>query len=126
MLRDASGTRVKGSEILIRKAIAAYIEENEFENTVHMQNFNKERVDNVYLENLMNVFSERDIYFLDKLLNSLENQCGYLIGEQYYTNLLIYLLIAIERISKGCKIDTLLEKLPEETCFEFHTGLQDR
>lgn len=119
LLRDASGTRVKGSEILIRKAIAAYIEENEFENTVHMQNFNKERVDNVYLENLMNVFSERDIYFLDKLLNSLENQCGYLIGEQYYTNLLIYLLIAIERISKGCKIDTLLEKLPEETCFEF-------
>ena len=119
LLRDASGTRVKGSEILIRKAIAVYIEENEFENTVHMQNFNKERVDNVYLENLMNVFSERDIYFLDKLLNSLENQCGYLIGEQYYTNLLIYLLIAIERISKGCKIDTLLEKLPEETCFEF-------
>ena len=86
MLRDASGTRVKGSEILIRKAIAAYIEENEFENTVHMQNFNKERVDNVYLVNLYNTVLQLNIHigFPENSTAYPKNKCLFRKGHLFF------------------------------------------
>ena len=44
---------------------------------------------------------------MEGLLNSLEKQCGYVIGEPYYLNLLTHLLIVVKRVSLGYRTERL-------------------
>lgn len=107
LLRDSAGTRLQGSEVGIRRAMAAFIEENGFENAAQLQAFEPQKIDRMTVENLRNLFPDQEIRFLEGLLNSLEKQCGYVIGEPYYLNLLTHLLIVVKRVSLGYRTERL-------------------
>ncbi len=107
LLRDSGGTRIQGSEAGIRRAMAAFVEEKGFDNGVRLQALDPQKLDRMTVENLRNLFPEEAIHFLEGLLNLLEKQCGYVIGEPYYLNLLTHLLIVAKRVSGGCQTEEL-------------------
>lgn len=126
LIRDTAGTRVRGNEIQIRKGIFSYIEEIEFDKRDEFQTAEFISIDNVAMENILKRFSEKNVYFLDKLLNEMEKQCTELLADQYYISLLTYLLIAMERISYGHQIKIISEKLPADYRNEYAFALAQK
>lgn len=126
LLRDSAGTRVKGDETQIRKAVASLIEENGFDNAVELQALDAQKIDRMTMESLLQLFAEQDIHFLEGLLNLLEKQNGYVIGEPYYLSLLMYLLIVVKRVSMGYRIEPGFLDVTMDSGYELAHGYAER
>ena len=105
--RSSAGTRVSGSESSIRKAFAALIDTDGQE----QDSTSLSRIDNVTMNSLAKLFRLDDIRFLEQLLGDLEIRTGCTIGEPYYLNLMTHLLICVERVSKGMRVEDTDEEM---------------
>lgn len=98
LLRGTAGTKVEGGETQVRKAIVDFIEGNGFENTMQLQKLDSQKIERMTVESLLTFFGTQDMHFMEGVLNSLEKRCGNIIGEPYYLNLLVHLLVAVMRV----------------------------
>lgn len=103
--KSVAGTRVNGNEANIRRAFAALIEATGSASRESTAIATPTRIDALTLNSLLTLFPLEDIFFLEKLLSDLEHTTGCIIGEPYYLNLMTHLLICVERVSKGQRVE---------------------
>ncbi|WP_440114234.1 BglG family transcription antiterminator [Paenibacillus sp. QZ-Y1] len=107
------GTRLIGSEIDIRKAMASLINELVSEDrTVEQEH--ESRIDGNTLGELIEHFGSDPVEGIQRILEETEQQLGYTIGDPYYINLLTHLLICIRRLKNG-KVIRLADGIPDHS-----------
>ncbi|MEO2207805.1 PRD domain-containing protein [Paenibacillus pabuli] len=105
------GTRLIGSEIDIRKAMASLIHELVSEDRKEEQE-HESRIDGNTLGELINHFGTGPVEGIQRILEETEQQLGYTIGDPYYINMLTHLLICIRRLKRG-KVIRLTDGIPD-------------
>ena len=73
LIRSQSGTHIEGSESSVRQAMAS----------------------------LVHYFGEEDVLFVQSLLQEMENDLCWSLGEPYYVNIFTHILIMMYRITRG-------------------------
>lgn len=100
--KTVEGTRVKGSEINIRRAIASLLfEYSKGEKNEKTIDELATRLDGVTLNALSELFEKDKIIYVNKLLLGLQKKYDCRIDDPYYVNLLTHILISMTRGSKG-------------------------
>ncbi|MFC9710839.1 BglG family transcription antiterminator [Paenibacillus sp. NPDC056933] len=94
------GTRLIGSEIDIRKAMASLIHELVSEERKEEQE-HQSRIDGNTLGELIEHFGSDPVKGIQRILEETEQRLGYTIGDPYYINMLTHLLICIRRLKSG-------------------------
>lgn len=102
--KSIDGTKINGSEVNIRKAIASITNELLNENSDSLNLSNISRLDAQTINGLSNIFEIDLILYIEKILIELEKSLEYTIGDPYYTNLLTHIMICIKRVSEGNQI----------------------
>lgn len=124
------GTQVCGSEANIRRAFAALIEEAGGPGGIPAGNHAPTRIDNLTLNSLLTLFPMEDITFVEQLLAELERDTGCTIGEPYYLNLTTHLLICVERVSKGQRVEEPDGAVPADpdllAAYRYACGMAER
>lgn len=105
--KSFNGTRLIGSEVNMRKAIACLIDEyqkleGQGEEDVGLNELTK--LDKATLSSLLELFDIEEILFVESVLAKLEKANNIQIEEIYFVNLLTHILICIKRISEGIEI----------------------
>ena len=102
--KSQHGTKLIGSEIDIRNAMVSLINElitfNRGRNTESIS----ERIDSITLHELFNQFGKDDFCIVETLLQDIESEMNYTIGEVYYINIITHILILIRRLKDGNKL----------------------
>lgn len=93
------GTRLIGSEIDIRKAMASLIHELVSEDRKEQEH--QSRIDGDTLGELIEHFGSDSVEGIQRILEETEQHLGYTIGDPYYINMLTHLLICIRRLKSG-------------------------
>lgn len=102
--RSVEGTKINGSEVNIRKAIASITNEllnagsDSFAVTYIC------RLDSQTINGLSKIFDTELVLYIEKILIDLEKTLEYTIGDPYFINLLTHILICIKRVSEGNQI----------------------
>ncbi|GMB01098.1 PRD domain-containing protein [Pelosinus sp. IPA-1] len=104
LIKSIEGTKINGSEVNIRKAIASITNELLNDNNDSFNLSNLSRLDAQTINGLSNIFAIDLILYIEKILIELEKSLEYTIGDPYYTNLLTHILICIKRVSEGNQI----------------------
>ncbi|MFX3649024.1 MAG: transcription antiterminator [Paenibacillus sp.] len=112
------GTRLIGSEINIRKAMASLINELVSEERAGEQE-DESRIDGNTLVELIEHFGYDSVQGIQRILEETEQQLGYTIGDPYYINLLTHLLICIRRLKSG-KVIRLADGIPDHPITDPH------
>ncbi|MEA4933709.1 MAG: BglG family transcription antiterminator, partial [Lawsonibacter sp.] len=125
LYRGVAGTKISGSETNIRKAFAALIEESEDGEEAGFPPC-QSRINNLTMSSLLKLFRLEDILFLERLLKELEANIDCTIGEPYYLNLITHLLICVERVSKGQRVEEPGEHMAMElrTLSAYHSAVK--
>ncbi|MFE6074624.1 BglG family transcription antiterminator [Paenibacillus sp. NPDC057886] len=110
------GTRLIGSEIDIRKAMASLINELVNEEQKGEQE-HESRIDGNTLGELIRHFGSGPVEGIQRILEETEQQLGYTIGDPYYINMLTHLLICIRRLKSG-KVIRLADGIPDHPVTE--------
>ena len=99
LIRSQSGTHIEGSESGVRQAMASLINgvinHNEPGNVVYS------RLDPGSYKALVHYFGEEDVLFVQTLLQEMENDLCWSLGEPYYVNIFTHILIMMYRITRG-------------------------
>ncbi|MBD8162809.1 BglG family transcription antiterminator [Erwinia persicina] len=99
LVRGQSGTHIEGSENHIRQAMASLI--NDVMNFQEPGVVNHSRLDPGSYKALTHYFGEEDVLFVQQLLQQMEQQLTYPLGEPYYINLFTHILIMMHRMALG-------------------------
>lgn len=99
--KDYKGTKIKGREADIRKALAYLLPQYGQIMPEDIQTYQRIRHQSLELEKMRKLFEVEKAQFFEKLLNHLEIQMNRVIYEPYYTNLLTHLMIMTARIQDG-------------------------
>ena len=105
LLRDSRGTKVVGDEAFIRNALAeilSYILDFNINRAV--TNEDPRIIDSFVPETLstiLDIFKERDITFVERLMRWTEKESGQSFDEQEFMDISLFLLIAIYRMKSG-------------------------
>lgn len=99
LIRSQSGTRIEGSENCVRQAMAALI--NSIINHKEPGCLNHSRLDPGSYKALVQYFGEDDVLFVQNLLQDMERELSYPLGEPYYVNIFTHILIMMYRIVRG-------------------------
>jgi len=84
LVRSQSGTHIEGSENHIRQAMASLI--NDVMNFQDPGTVNHSRLDPGSYKALTHYFGEEDVLFVQQILEQMERQLTYPLGEPYYIN----------------------------------------
>jgi len=99
LIRSQSGTHIEGSESRVRQAMASLINgvvnHNEPGSVVYS------RLDPGSYKALVHYFGEEDVLFVQSLLQEMENELCWSLGEPYYVNIFTHILIMMYRITRG-------------------------
>jgi len=99
LIRSQSGTHIEGSESRVRQAMASLINgvihHNEPGNVIYS------RLDPGSYKALVHYFGEDDVLFVQSLLQEMENNLCWSLGEPYYVNIFTHILIMMYRITRG-------------------------
>ncbi|CAG9295034.1 BglG family transcription antiterminator [Celerinatantimonas diazotrophica] len=99
LIRSQSGTRIKGNENDVRQAMAALI--NGLMNHQDPGTVNHSRLDPGSYKALVQYFGEKDVNFVQVLLQEMEQALAYPLGEPYYINIFTHILIMMHRRTRG-------------------------
>lgn len=99
LIRSQSGTHIEGSESSVRQAMASLINgvinHNEPGSVIYS------RLDLGSYNALVHYFGEEDVLFVQPLLQEMENDLCWSLGEPYYVNIFTHILIMMYRITRG-------------------------
>lgn len=99
LIRSQSGTHIEGSENNVRQAMASLINgvihHNEPGSVIYS------RLDAGSYRALVHYFGEDDVQFVQSLLQEMENELCWSLGEPYYVNIFTHILIMMYRITRG-------------------------
>lgn len=121
--KSVEGTKIKGSEVDIRKAIASLLVEypkrdNKYENMKDIAT----RIDNHTLNALCELFDKDKIIYINQYLAELERKHNCILNDPYYINLLTHILISLTRGLDGKQIKNHIKKndynLKSESSYE--------
>ncbi|NDL63319.1 BglG family transcription antiterminator [Acerihabitans arboris] len=107
LVRGQSGTHIEGSESNVRQAMVALI--NDVMNHKEPGECRHSRLDPGSYKALTRHFGEGDVLFVQQLLQQMEQQLSYPLGEPYYINIFTHILIMMHRMALGNAL-TLDEK----------------
>ena len=99
LIRSQSGTHIEGSESHVRQAMVSLIKG--VMNNKEPGNINHSRLDPGSYKALIHYFGEQDIDFVQQLLQEMELQLSYPLGEPYYINIFTHILIMMHRMALG-------------------------
>ncbi|MEA9389736.1 transcription antiterminator [Acerihabitans sp. TG2] len=99
LIRSQSGTHIEGSENNVRQAMVSLI--NGVMNHKEPGSINHSRLDPGSYKALVHYFGEHDIDFVQQLLEDMERQLSYPLGEPYYINIFTHILIMMHRMALG-------------------------
>ncbi|WP_315708619.1 BglG family transcription antiterminator [Brenneria uluponensis] len=99
LVRSQSGTHIEGSESSVRQAMVSLI--NDVMQHKEPGHLNHSRLDPGSYKALTNHFGEDDVGFVQTLLQEMEQQLSYTLGEPYYINIFTHTLIMMHRIAQG-------------------------
>jgi transcriptional antiterminator len=102
--RSVEGTKINGSEVNIRKAIASITNELLNDTSGSLDEGSISRLDSQTIKGLSKIFDIDLVLYIEKLLIDLEKTLEYTIGDPYFINLLTHILICIKRVSEGNQI----------------------
>lgn len=102
--RSVEGTKINGSEVNIRKAIASITNELLNDTSDNLDEGSISRLDSQTIKGLSKIFDIDLVLYIEKLLIDLEKTLEYTIGDPYFINLLTHILICIKRVSEGNQI----------------------
>ncbi len=102
--RSVEGTKINGSEVNIRKAIASITNELLNDTSDSFDEGSISRLDSQTIKGLSKIFDIDLVLYIEKLLIDLEKTLEYTIGDPYFINLLTHILICIKRVSEGNQI----------------------
>ena len=102
--RSVEGTKINGSEVNIRKAIASITNELLNDTSDSLDEGSISRLDSQTIKGLSKIFDIDLVLYIEKLLIDLEKTLEYTIGDPYFINLLTHILICIKRVSEGNQI----------------------
>jgi activator of the mannose operon (transcriptional antiterminator) len=102
--RSVEGTKINGSEVNIRKAIASITNELLNAGSDSFAVTYISRLDSQTINGLSKIFDAELVLYIEKILIDLEKTLEYTIGDPYFINLLTHILICIKRVSEGNQI----------------------
>ncbi|MCE0495654.1 BglG family transcription antiterminator [Vibrio salinus] len=103
LIRSQSGTRIQGNENDVRQAMAALI--NGLINYQDPGLVNHSRLDAGSYKALVEYFGEDEVDFVQVLLQEMEQELSYPLGEAYYINIFTHILIMMRRRTRGNLLD---------------------
>lgn len=104
--KSRKGTRVVGNEKNIRAKLVSIVDSYSFVTSEDINNnYFSDRINVETIKELSNRFSIANVSIIEDIINKYESRLPYTIGDLYYTNLVIHILIAIERITAGNYVD---------------------
>lgn len=118
LVRSQSGTHIEGSENHIRQAMASLI--NDVMNFQDPGTVNHSRLDPGSYKALTHYFGEEDVLFVQHILEQMEHQLTYPLGEPYYINLFTHILIMMHRMALGNPLvlsEENISQKPDEIIF---------
>lgn len=95
LVKDKNGTRIEGSESNIRKAIGYLIEKYKTENKSIEKT--SSRIDSITYNELILKFGNEKISIVEEIVKKAEEKLFYRLGDVYYVNLCIHILIMLKR-----------------------------
>lgn len=108
--KTLEGTKIRGKETDIRKAIANLLEdildESKEDNPPDIT-----RIELTTFSALLNIFDLDSIMFIEKIIWELEKNLDYTISQPYYINLITHILICIKRLKEGNQIESKEDKI---------------
>lgn len=105
LIKDKNGTRIEGSEKNIRKAIQLLIEKYKIENYTEVSS--SLRIDNLTLKELILKFTEKKVKKVEDIIKRTEEKILYKLGDVYYINLCIHILIMLERCEETISVPSI-------------------
>lgn len=99
LIRSQSGTHIEGSESSVRQAMALLI--NGVMNHNEPDCMIYSRLDSGSYKALVRYFGEDDVLFVQTLLQEMENDLRWSLGEPYYVNIFTHILIMMYRATRG-------------------------
>ena len=103
--KDRLGTRIVGDEKSIRKKIMYLVREYSFISDENEKEYYSNRIEKETLKELITKFDTKKIAIVDSIIAKHERNLPYTIGDLYYINLVVHILIAIERINSENYLD---------------------
>lgn len=126
--RSVEGTKINGSEVNIRKAIASITNELLNDNSDSLELRYIYRLDSQTINGLAKIFDIELILYIEKILIDLEKTLEYIIGDPYFINMLTHILICIKRVNEGNQIQeqnrsSVKVLAPDDIIYENATNL---
>lgn len=104
--KNRNGTKITGSEKEIRNLLVQVLKKYSFiSEKEETPNYTSERINNATIKELSDRFGLNVLSKVEEIIKKHEKRLPYTIGDLYYTNLVVHILIAIERIKKGIYVD---------------------
>ena len=103
--KNRLGIRIIGDEKSIRKKIMCLVREYSFISDENKEEYYSDRIEKETLKELTTKFDVKKIEIVEKIITRHERNLPYTIGDLYYINLVVHLLIAIERINSENYLD---------------------
>lgn len=99
LIRSQSGTRIEGNENNVRQAMVALL--NGVISHQVPSFLNHSKLDSGSYKALVQYFGEDDVSFVQALLQDMEQELEYPLGETYYINIFTHILIMMRRRTNG-------------------------
>lgn len=116
--KDRLGTKIVGEEKNIRKKLMNLVRDYTFISESDDEEYYSERIERETLKELVTKFDIKNIVKVEKIITKHEHKLPYTIGDLYYTNLVVHILIAIERIKSGNYIeDSYVPKISDKSFY---------
>ena len=118
------GTKIIGDEKNIRKYIMNLIRDYSFTEYGSKEEYYSDRIEKNTLKELSSRFDFKKIELVERIISKHEKNLPYTIGDLYYINLVVHLLIAIERINSENYLENNgFPKITYKKFYEFFISL---
>lgn len=96
--KSKNGTRILGKEEDVRSKIRYVLETYSFVNEEDVKPYESERMDENTIKAIQSKYPLEDIIAIENIVKKYEKNLPYTIGDLYYTNMIVHILIAIDRV----------------------------
>lgn len=96
--KSKNGTRILGKEEDVRSKLRYVLENYSFVNTEDVKPYKSDRMDENTIKAIQSKYPLEDIITIESIIKKYEKNLPYTIGDLYYTNMIVHILIAIDRV----------------------------